>query len=68
VAVDFSAIVSLSVSLFVSVSSFGVVESKSRGVCLSGCQSFVVSEYRGVRVSGCAVKILTQSLVRLHFC
>jgi hypothetical protein len=46
----------------------GVVESRSRGIGLSECQVFVVSEYCGVKVSGCAVKILARSLVSQHFC
>jgi hypothetical protein len=45
-AVDFSAIVSLSVSLFVLVSSFGVEMSS-----ISSGQSLEVSVYQGVKVS-----------------
>jgi hypothetical protein len=45
-----------------------IVESRSRGIGLSECQGFVVSEYRGVKVSECAVKILAHSLVSQHFC
>jgi hypothetical protein len=45
-----------------------IIESKSQGIGLSECQSFVVSVYRGVKVSECAVKILACSLVSQHFC
>jgi hypothetical protein len=37
-----------------------IVESKSRGIGLSG--------FRGIKVSGCAVKIRARSLLSLHFC
>jgi hypothetical protein len=69
-AVDFSAIISLSVSLsFFGVEMSSISSSQSLEVSVyRGVKVFVISGYRGVRVSGCAVKILAQSLVRLHFC